>query len=316
MGLCVRCGGTSPFTADRSIVVRAPGTREDRETVRRAVQQLLGGRVDSGAATAAAAGERALLRVPAASTGTVLEHLAELGIPARAVLSHRIWAELPVRFYGLVMAIAVVGVAAGSVVPMVGWASPAVAGLWWLLAYRELKRPALASVGLATRLPADAEREVVAALTELPKGTARDLLADVVRVGQRMAAAMAGADATERTAEMGRLLAGASRAARQVAGLEESLASLEHRSEASSDPRLIGAADVLERGRDRLVQDLLEALTAMARTHGRLALAGEASRIGGDELSALAQALEESVGFRADAEREVEELLIAGRESA
>jgi hypothetical protein len=191
-----------------------------------------------------------------------------------------------------------------------------VAGLWWLLAYRELKRPALASVGLGTRLPADAEREVVAALTELPRGTARELLADVVRVGQRMAAAMAGADATERTEELGRLLVSASRAARQVAGLEESLASLEHRSEANSDPRLIGAADVLERGRDRLVQDLLEALTAMARTHGRLALAGEAARIGGDELSALARALEESVGLRADAEREVEELLIAGRESA
>jgi hypothetical protein len=67
---------------------------------------------------------------------------------------------------------------------------------------------------------------------------------------------------------------------------EASLASLEHRSESGSDPRLIGAADVLQRGRHQLVQDLLEALTAMARTHGRLALGGEAARIGGDELSA------------------------------
>jgi predicted Ser/Thr protein kinase len=316
MGLCVRCGGTSPHAADRAIVVRSPATREDRETVRRAVQQLLGGRVDAGAANAAAAGERTLLRVPAASTGTVLEHLAELGIPARAVLSKRTWAELPVRFYGLVMAIAVVGAAAGSVVPLVGWASPLVAGLWWLLAFREIRRPALASVGLATRLPADSEREVVAALTELPKGTARELLADVVRVGQRMSAAMEGVEAEQRNADVGRVLVGASRSARLVAGLEESLTSLEHRSESGTDPGLIGAADVLERGRDRLVQGLLETLTAMARTHGRLALAGEAARIGGDELAVLAQALEDSIGYRADAQREIEELLAEGRGAA
>jgi predicted Ser/Thr protein kinase len=316
LGLCVRCGGTSPHAADRAIVVCPPASRGDRERVRLAVRQLLGGRVDAGAATAAAAGERTLLRVPAASTGTVLEHLAELGIPARAVLAHRTWAELPPRFYGLVVAIAVVGAAAGSVVPLVGWASPVVAGLWWLLAFREIRRPALASVGLATRLPADSEREVVAALIELPKGTARELLADVVRVGQRMSAAMEGAEAEAGTADVGRVLVGASRSARLVAGLEESLTSLEHRSESGSDPGLIGAADVLERGRDRLVQGLLETLTAMARTHGRLALAGEAARFGGGELSVLAQALEESVGYRAEAQREIEELLVEGRGAA
>jgi hypothetical protein len=97
-----------------------------------------------------------------------------------------------------------------------------------------------------------------------------------------------------------------------VAGLEESLASLEQRAESGTDPRLIGAADTLERGRDRLVQELLEVLTALGRTQGRLALAGVASSIGGDELSALARALEESIGFRAEAQREVEELLVAG----
>jgi hypothetical protein len=203
--------------------------------------------------------------------------------------------------------------AAGRIVPLVGWASPGVAGLWWLLAYRELKGPALASVGLATRLPATDEREVVEALTELPRGTARDLLADVVRVGLRMSSAVEGPDGTERVEEVGRLLVGASRAARQIAGLDESLTALERRAESDNDVRVIGAADVLERGRDRLVQDMLEALTAMARTQGRLALAEEASRLGGDELFALANALEESVGLRADAEREIEEFLMAGR---
>jgi hypothetical protein len=316
LGLCIRCGGTSPHMADRAIVVRPPSGRGEREAVRVAVNDLLGGKVDAGAANAAAAGERTLLRVPAASGGTVLEHLASLGIPARAVLTERIWTQLPLRFYGLVMAIAVVGLAAGEVVPFLAWASPVVAGIWWVLAFREIRRPALASVGLATRLPPEAEREVVAALTELPEGTARELLADVVRVGQRMTTALAGADAEARMAEVGGALMGASRAARQVAAIEDSLTSLERRSEAGSDPRLIAAAEVLERGRDRLVQDLLELLAAMARTHGRLALAGEASRVGGDELSGLAAALEDSVGLRAEAEKEIEEFLMAERVSA
>jgi hypothetical protein len=38
-------------------------------------------------------------------------------------------------------------------------------------------------------------------------------------------------------------------------------------------------------------------------------MAGAASRLGGDELSTLAAALEESVTIRADARREVEEFL-------
>ncbi len=309
LGVCVRCGGTSPHSADRAIVVRPPATGAERESVRHAVRQLLGARVDAIAADAAAAGERTLLRVPAASAGTVLEHLADHGVPARAVVADRVWAELPVRFYGLVLMIAVVGVAAGSVVPMVGWASPGVAGLWWLLAYREIRRPALASVGLATRLSADVERAVVEALTELPPGTARELLADIVRVGQRLSAAMDESHGSERTAEVGRLLAGASRAAREVAALEGSLVGLERRLESGTDPRLIGAADMLERGRDRLVQELLEVLTAMGSTQGRLAQSRTASIAGGDDLAALAVALEQSVALRADAQREVEELL-------
>ncbi|MFI5209455.1 MAG: serine/threonine-protein kinase [Gemmatimonadales bacterium] len=316
LGLCVRCGGTSPEAADFAIVVRPPGPRADREAVRGAVHQLLGGKVDSSAADAAAAGERVLLRVPQSSVDSVLEHLADRGVPVQAVPLTRTWTALPVRFHGMVMTMAVVGIAAGGVVPIIGWASPFVAGLWWLLAVREIRRPALASVGLATPLPPETEREVVAALTELPRGTARELLADVVRVGGRMSGIMSGADASQRRAEVGRVLEGACRAARQVSALEESLTSLERQAEASTDPKMIDAADALERGRDRLVQELLETLTAMGRAQGRLALAGAASRAGGDELALLAKELEESVALRAEAAAEVEESLKAGTATA
>ncbi|HTO72834.1 MAG TPA: serine/threonine-protein kinase [Gemmatimonadales bacterium] len=309
LGLCVRCGGTSPSAAECAIVVRPQGTRSERESVRMAVHQLLNGRASTEAADAAAAGERALLRIPAASESTVLEHLAGHGVPAQAVAQERLWAELPLRFYALVTAIAGVGIAAGAVVPLVGWASPAVAGVWWVLAFREIRRPALASVGLATKLPPEVEREIVSALTELPAGTARDLLADVVRSGQRIAQTLSTSGELDRAGEIGRVLGGASRAARQIAGLEESLSGLESRPEWNSDPRLIGAADALERGRDRLVQELLEVLTSLGRSQGRMALAGTTTGPGGDQLSVLAAELEQSVLLRAEARREVEALL-------
>jgi predicted Ser/Thr protein kinase len=307
MGLCVRCGGTSPHSDDRAIVVRPPLARRDREPVRQAVRDLLGDRVDRTAAAAAAAGERTLLRVPAGSTGTVLEHLAGLGIPAGAVLPGRVWAELPVRFYLMLLSMTVLGVAAGSIVPVLAWASPAVAGIWWVLAFREIGRPALASVGLATPLPADAEREIVAALTELPSGTARDLLADIVRVGQRVLSLMrSGPDDSE---DIAAVLSSASRAATQVAGLDDSLASLEQRPEAAGDERLISAVAALERSRDRLVQQLLEVLTALGRIQGRLASGAAGGRE--ESLSGLTAALEASLGYRVEAESEVEALLEA-----
>ena len=309
VGVCVRCGGSSPHAADRVIVVRPPPRGREREEVRMAVRELLGDRVDAGAADAAALGERALLRVPATSTGTVLEHLAGRGVPARAVLAARVWTALPLRFYGLVMAMVVVGAAAGTVVTVVGWASPLVAALWGVMAVREIRRPALAAVGVATRLPPDVEREIIEALTELPPGTAKELLADVVRVGQRVAGSVGtGApDAEERTGEVGRVLAGASRAARQVAGMDESLGRLERRADASADAGLLEAIDVLERGRDRLVQELLLVLTALGRTQGRLAGAGAE-----DGLAVLAAELEGTLSAQAAAEKELEEYLVRG----
>lgn len=302
LGLCVRCGGTSPHAADRAILVSPPAQRADRERVRRAVQDLLAGRAEREPADSAADGLRALLRVPAASTGTVLEHLAGLGIPARAVLASRAWTALPIRYYALLLAMALVGMAAGAVVPALVWASPGAAAVWWVLGFREIRRPALVSVGLATPLPADAEREVVEALTELPGGTARQLLADIVGVGQRLAG---GTDPSE----LGRVLAGASRAARQVEGLEESLTRLERRSEAEGEERHLSAQDALARGRDRIVQELLQVLTALGRTQGRVALAGASAAAGGDSLSALAQELEATLSADADARREVDQYL-------
>ena len=274
-----------------------------------AVRELLGQRVDAGAADAAALGERALLRVPAASTGTVLEHLAARGVPARAVLASRAWTALPLPLYGLLMGMTVAGVAAGSVVSVVGWASPAVAFFWGVLAVREIRRPALAAIGVATPFAPDVEREMIETLSELPGGTAKELLADVVRVGQRLAAPGGLATDGARTAEVGRVLAGAGRAARQVAGLEESLGALERRAEGGADPGLVEAMDVIERGRDRLVQELLLVLTALGRTQGRLAVAGAA---GSDGLATLAGDLEATLSAQAEAEREIEEYLVRG----
>jgi hypothetical protein len=301
LGLCVRCGGTSPRAADRAIMVTPPAPRQDRERVRQAVHELLGARVHGSLADSAARGERALLRVPAASTGTVLEHLAARGVPARAVLASRVWTALPLRYYALILTMALVGVAAGRVVPGLLWFAPLVALWWWLMGFREIRRPALVSVGLATALPPDAEREVVEALTEMRGGTARQLLADIVRVGQRLA----GHDSATDLADLGQVLIRASRAARQVEALEESLVHLDRRAEAGGDERLLGAQDTITRGRDRLVQELLDVLTALGRTQGRIAQTE-------DGIASLASELEASVSANAEARRELEEFLQVG----
>ncbi len=306
LGLCVRCGGTSPHAADRAVLVNPPPGGADRERVRQAVRELLGGRVDGSVSDSAARGERALLRVPASSTGTVLEHLAARGVPARAVLASRVWTALPLRYYALLLTMAVTGMAAGRVVPGLLWAAPSVALWWWFMGFREIRRPALVSVGLATALPAEAEREVVEALTEMRGGTARQLLADIVRTGQRLA----DHGGTIETAELGLVLAGASRAARQVEGLEESLVRLDRRAESEGDERLLGAQDAIARGRDRLVQELLDVLTALGRTQGRIAQSGAATADGGDGIASLAAELEASLSANADARREVEEYLM------
>ncbi|HEU5219223.1 MAG TPA: serine/threonine-protein kinase, partial [Gemmatimonadales bacterium] len=223
LGLCVRCGGTSPHAADRAVLVTRPAGRAEGERVRQAVHELLGGRVDGSLADAAARGERVLLQVPPSSTGTVLEHLATRGIPARAVPASRAWTALPPGYYALVLTMAGAGLAAGAVMSSMLWAGPAVALCWWFMGFREIRRPALVSVGLATTLPPDAEREVVEALTEMRGGTARQLLADIVRTGQRLA----GENGAVEAVDLGPVLVGASRAARQVEGLEESLLHLD-----------------------------------------------------------------------------------------
>lgn len=312
LGLCVRCGGTSPHAADRAILVCPPSDRIERERVRQEVHELLGGRVDGSLADSAARGERALLRVPAGSTGTVLEHLAELGVPARAVLATRVWTALPIRYYALVLAMAVIGAAAGQVVPWMVWGGPAAAVIWWVLGFREIRRPALVSVGLATALPPEAEREVVEALTEMPGGMARQLLADIVRVGQRLA----GEGDQANAAALGDVLMGASRAARQIDGLEESLLRLDRRAESGGDERLLGAQDAISRGRDRLVQGLLDVLTSLGRTQGRVALAAGAGAHSGEGIAALAAELEASLSANASARQEVEEYLVSSASPA
>ena len=135
-------------------MVTPPRTGPERERVRMAVHELLGERVDACMAIRRPRGERALLRVPGSSTGTVLEHLAARGVPARAVLASRVWTALPLRYYALLVTMTMAGVAAGQVAPPLLWAAPATALWWWFMGFREIRRPALVSVGLATALPA------------------------------------------------------------------------------------------------------------------------------------------------------------------
>ncbi len=59
-----------------------------------------------------------------------------------------------------------------------------------------------------------------------------------------------------------------------------------------------------------LGQELLDVLTALGRTQGRIAQAGAAGERGGDGIAVLAAELEASLSANAEARREVEEYLL------
>jgi hypothetical protein len=250
----------------------------------------------------AAAGQRPLLRVPAAAGGRVVELLTEQGIPARTESLATVWrTDVPMPIVALASAVSLCGLAAGVVAatPVLFATTPLVA-MGLVSAATLGRRTPVWNPPPAGRsaLPPEAERDVVRVLTELPTGAARGLLTDLVR---RASAAPAGAGS------VGPLVRAACAAARELAALERHLEAFEAQSDRlTATPHGLDALARCEQGRDVLVQRLLEASATLSRLSGDAAL-----RSGGPEsaLAAAARDLETEGRVQADAAREVEALL-------
>jgi hypothetical protein len=194
------------------------------------------------------------------------------------------------------VAVVIAGAAAGmSAAPSLRWVTPVFVGLLFLSARRSAVTPLVSAAPRSDALPPDVERRLIASLADLPAGTARDLLADLTRLGHTVSAGLRRAGSLDDAAPaLGELLLAGADAAGDLALLDESLGRFERQRERLAvQPE--GWADGLarcERARDALVQRLLDAMTVLGR------LQGQAAELGGKEL-----ALDETVAaLRAEAE--------------
>ncbi len=158
-------------------------------------------------------------------------------------------------------------------------------------------------------MPPALELAVVNALMTLPPGTARSLLADVVRASRALFATIAGSgDDRDLAPSLGELGEAACRAAMDLADLDENLGRFEQQRErfvAGSAERL-DALSRCERTRDALVQRLLEAMTAVVRLRTQHAeLAGESE----PTLADLTRELQAEAAAQTAAAREIAALL-------
>jgi hypothetical protein len=217
---------------------------------------------------------------------------------------------LPARAWILAGAVATAGAVAGTLaMPMLLWTSPAIGTLVLLGARRDAGTPLLAPPARQASLPTGLERVVVDALVTLPPGTARSLLADIVRTSGALFAALArGGDVRSIGPSLVELVTAACAAARDLADLDENLTRFERQRErlVATSPERMDALARCERTRDALVQRLLEAMTAVARLRTQQAeLSGESD----PTLGELTRELRAEADAQAAAVREIEALL-------
>ena len=301
LGVCPRCARRAGGADDILVFVE----RTSPGSPRRAVLEALADRMPGARAAghhSAAEGQRPLLRVPSAAGGRVVELLAEQGIPARTESIATVWrTDVPPPIVALASAVTVGGLATGLLIaaPVLFATTPLVAMGLVSVATLERRTPVWNPRPAGpSRLPAEAEREAVRALAELPSGAARALLIDLVRR----------ASATSADGKLiGALVQAACVAARELAALERHLDTLETRADQlTATATGIDTLARCEQGRDLLVQRLLEATATVSRLTGDAAVHSAAPE---SALAVATRDLESEGRLQAEAAREVEALL-------
>ncbi|HEY7482188.1 MAG TPA: protein kinase [Gemmatimonadales bacterium] len=305
LGLCPACGGDGESSDSLVYLQRLP------HEARVAAESRLTSVLPAVAAEARSAirGERPLFRASTEGAERIVEVLARRDLPARVVSARLVLTELPVGFFLMLSAVVVAGTAAGiQAAPTLRWVTPLFAGLLVVSARRVAATPLVSPRVRATELPAEVARPLLSTLAELPPGTARDLLADLTRMGQSLYARLRRSGDTGSSATvLGELLVASASAASDLALLDANLGRFERQRERLA-ARPSGSMDALgrcERARDALVQRLLEAMTVLGQLQGQTAdLAAAESGLADSitELRAEAEA-------RAAAAKEIEALL-------
>jgi hypothetical protein len=292
------------------VFVKASSGRDNIRGVEEALVPLLRGRSFAGERELVAKGHQALVRVSAAASEAVLETLALRGIPARTKTANRTWTSVPASYYGLLLAMVLVGSAAGlSAAPVMLWTSPLVAFLLLLAAQVRLQRPLIEAGQRRAAFPPEVQEQLTTTLIELREGGARTLLASLGRSAESVYRTLNDTRyPLVPTEQIDTLLVHACQAARDLASLDESLAQLESRSDrggGGGDPAWMDGLVRAERLRDGLIQNLLGGIAALQRIQVETIQANPARELLGE----LVEAIDESARTHAEALQEIDALL-------
>jgi hypothetical protein len=280
-GQCVICGaidvlGTAVCPvcssagkgADALVFIIGRRSIVDNDGLLDTVADLLGPHVQAETLAAVASGGKPLMRVPIEYGAQVIAILATRGIDARVIRERELWRALPAGFLLMVAGVLVAGFVAGAAVDSM-LAALAVPFSVLLVGggVLGLRRPALSVTRQASALSGETRARIAETFAALPSGTARSLLADVVRRGQAVRRALAlRQDSSGIGATVDDLLALACASARDLASLDDSLAQFDR--ERSRDDGNASWNDSLaecERARDAAVQRLLDAVTVLGQ---------------------------------------------------
>ncbi|HJU66583.1 MAG TPA: protein kinase [Gemmatimonadaceae bacterium] len=307
--ICARCAPAVLQHADTLVLIDAPASPADRDDTRRTLRALLPV-VPVAIVERLLRGDVALARVPRATAETVLEQLARRQLRARTVSVNRSWSMIPGRFFAMLVLIVAIGVPAGyAAAPTLVWMSPIFAWLLFLLGWQTVQRPALVPEQRRSTLPSELDDRVTQTMSQLPAGSARALLSDIAQLaGALCGGGMSGRRSDEEQRLTVELVAAACDAATDLARLDETLLVLDGQRDRYDAPgdKWLEAMARTEGARDRLVQRLLEATSALGQARAQLA-GGSADASA--RVAELARGLALMSRHRDEAEREVDVLL-------
>jgi len=307
-GVCAACA-TGSAEADGYVFFITPRSTAERDLALGATVDLLGADTPTVVLAGVANGTRPLMRVPMTSKPRVTELLAARGLRARVVTSRELYRALPAGFVlvvlGVVVAGLVTGVATGSSIGATAIPFALLLTVGGTLSLRHAavtSEPRQSALGVATR------GRVVETFAALPPGSARSLLADVVRRGQSVQRALVMRQDVSGTSVMVEaLLVAACDAARDLAAIDESLALFDRERERDdADTRWIESYAECERTRDAAVQRLLDAVTVLGQLDAQSMRSGEDV---GTRLTELVEELSSEMTARAAAQEEIRSLL-------
>jgi predicted Ser/Thr protein kinase len=308
LGLCPACGGSTE-AADTLVFLRREPRRADRRAAALKLAMVLPA-MDRADTQAAALGDRPVFRVPHAGAERLVQELVRRELAVRTVPASSAWSALPSKAWVTAGAAVTAGTVAGlAAMPFLLWTSPMIGSLVLIGASRHARTPLVTPPVRQPALPPTLERLAVETLVMLPAGTARSLLADIVRTSGALFATLA-RDGDQRgiAPSLEELVTAACRAAGDLSDLDENLGRFERQRErlAAASPERLDALARSERIRDGLVQRLLEAMTAVARLRTQQA---ELSQEADPSLGEIAGELRREADAQAAAARELEALL-------